>query len=174
MGYGCHGWIYAVCEEDAPLVKIGYTTQILRLRLEALRKEFSASLVLRGSVFIWSGVLETEWCLHKLLRAERIEGEWFYLQMTQCLLGALTTQAVDEIPNKYHHTYHAGPIPRIAVRGDLSSIINCYYLTLRNRMRAFLQAHDYVRIAKALGCMSDYLLGLSEDMESEIVAPMAP
>jgi hypothetical protein len=97
------GWIYAVCEQDAlPLVKIG-TTGNLPQRMMQLCWLTHSPIILLAAVYASSYAYQVEHCIHNLLASSRIEGEWFYLPMTQNALEALVSQAVTfvgEIPPK--------------------------------------------------------------------------
>jgi T5orf172 domain len=84
------GWIYAAREDDTPLVKIGYTRRTPRERLYRLRREVRPSTItLVAAVQVESGALFVEQGIHTILRPQHIQGEWFYISMTQPLLESL-------------------------------------------------------------------------------------
>jgi hypothetical protein len=95
------GWIYAVGEDNTPLVKIGYTHWV-QCRLYGLRSRLKVPLTLLASVYVERCVPQVERHVHALLGAERIEGEWFYLYMGQEYLERLVGQAVTEVRGRQH------------------------------------------------------------------------
>ena len=88
------GWIYAAQEDGTPLVKIGCTTLTPFRRLYSLRVQFRVPLTLIAAVRVQFFPHDIERYVHQLLKAEHIEGEWFYGYMTQQRLEHLAAQAV--------------------------------------------------------------------------------
>ena len=88
------GWVYAAIEEDAPLVKIGFTGYATSLRLRGLRAQCHAPVIILGEVWIPRAARHMERALHKRLASSRIEGEWFYLHMSQAILERLVEEAM--------------------------------------------------------------------------------
>jgi T5orf172 domain len=87
------GWIYAAREGKTPLVKIGVTACV-EARMKTLRSQFGCPFTLLGAVQVtyrypWT----VEFKVHRLLRAQHIEREWFYLHMDQQWLESLVRQA---------------------------------------------------------------------------------
>jgi hypothetical protein len=97
------GWIYAVQEAEAPLVKIGLSVQSdIRSRLSALPRQFHVPLTVRGTIYVPQWAAKVERYIHWLLRDSRIQGEWFYLHMNQAILDDLAAQAVQQVNNSAH------------------------------------------------------------------------
>jgi ribosome-binding protein aMBF1 (putative translation factor) len=95
---GAGGWIYAVQEVWTPLVKIGCSTQAtLTTRLHDLASAYHVPFRLVGSQHVPRWAYKVERRIHHALTSERIEGEWFYVHMTQQRLEALTKQAYREV-----------------------------------------------------------------------------
>jgi hypothetical protein len=88
------GWIYAAQEDQTPLVKIGCTTEAPLRRLDGLRLQFRVPLTLIAAVLVRPWPFRIERYVHQLLKAEHIEGEWFYGYMTQQRLEDLAAQAI--------------------------------------------------------------------------------
>jgi hypothetical protein len=86
------GWIYAVQEGVTPLIKIGCTTYPLAHRLRQLEYQFHIQCSVVGAVSVPDKLFTVEKRIHRLLAAEHIEGEWFYLHMDQKLLASLVQQ----------------------------------------------------------------------------------
>jgi len=105
------GWIYAVQEDETPLVKIGYSKHYdVQCRVKALSRQFKVPLTLVAAVHIRQWVVKVERYIHWTLRASRIEGEWFYLDINQAILDNLAEQAMLEVSKhakdkqvKYRH-----------------------------------------------------------------------
>ena len=91
------GWVYAAREEDAPLVKIGFTGYATSLRLRGLRAQCHAPVIILGEVWIPRVARHMERALHKRLASSRIEGEWFYLHMSQAILERLVEEAMPAV-----------------------------------------------------------------------------
>jgi hypothetical protein len=91
------GWIYAAREEGSPLIKIGYTQNHVRYRIQGLRREFKAAVILIAATHVRDYVYQVERRVHTLLAAQRITGEWFYLHMSQQALDALVAQAYADV-----------------------------------------------------------------------------
>jgi Meiotically up-regulated gene 113/Helix-turn-helix domain len=89
------GWMYAVREDGTPLVKVGCTMH-LAARVKALQKAYRSPRTLIASVFVQHRYYQVERRLHQRLAAAHIQGEWFYLHMTQEVLERLTAQAVHD------------------------------------------------------------------------------
>lgn len=88
------GWIYAIYEDETPLVKIGYTQLGTLERLKTLAYDNQQGMTLVGSVFVSHDVGKIERCVHRFLSQQRIEGEWFYLHINQAILEKITGQAL--------------------------------------------------------------------------------
>ena len=86
------GWIYAIAEDDTPLVKIGYTRTGTQTRLYNVASTLQASVTLVGLVTVQRNVTAIERRIHVLLATQCIEGEWFYLYMDQDTLTGLVMQ----------------------------------------------------------------------------------
>jgi hypothetical protein len=92
------GWVYAAQEDGTPLVKIGFTEYPHPLtRVLALRWVFHCSFTLIAAVAVSRGVRCFEKAIHAQLAAEHVEGEFFYLYMTQTLLESLVDRVRPEI-----------------------------------------------------------------------------
>ena len=124
------GWIYAAREADAPLVKIGCTT-VVSHRLYALERQWHTRLTCVAAVAVGTALFKVERRIHDILRAQRIQGEWFYLHMNQQALEALVTRAQVMVTRR-------------------------------------MSIDKLVALAQELGCSTDYLLGLSEEVDSEM------
>jgi hypothetical protein len=87
------GWIYAAQEAESPLVKIGYSGYYPTRRLKELAYQFRTTFTLIAAVEVpwWTQKIELN--VHRLLATERIEGEWFYLHITQASLETLVKHA---------------------------------------------------------------------------------
>jgi hypothetical protein len=92
------GWIYAIAEDDTPLVKIGYTRRGTHYRLQSLAATLRCALTLIGVVALVRDVHKIEWGIHRLLAQQHIGREWFYLSMNQQRLEELVTQVHGVIP----------------------------------------------------------------------------
>ena len=97
MTLGDNGWIYAIREVGTPLIKIGCTANLVRYRLQSLRWQFKIPLETIAQVLVRYRAVQVEHRIHHLLAAERIQGEWFYLHMTQDTLQCLVTQAERDV-----------------------------------------------------------------------------
>ena len=125
------GWIYAAKEADAPLVKIGCTT-VVSLRLRALERQWHTRLTCVAAVSVGTALFQVERRIHDLLRAHQIQGEWFYLHMSQQTLEALVARAQVMVTRR-------------------------------------MSIDKLVALAHEWGCSTDYLLGLSNDPDSEFL-----
>ena len=129
------GWLYAAYEDMAPLVKIGCTRKPVRDRLQLLTYEYKTSFTLAGAVYVSTHhIYKVERLVHLILAAQRIQGEWFYLHVTQKILEQVVEQAIDALQTmgweKKRHNVNAD-----VLKG----------------------------LAQALGCTTDYLVGMNED-----------
>jgi hypothetical protein len=88
------GWIYAVREDDAPLIKVGCTRRGVLQRMQSLARQLHFPFIVLGVVSVRDHIFEIERRIHRLLHAERIAGEWFYLSMSQARLEHLVAQAL--------------------------------------------------------------------------------
>jgi hypothetical protein len=91
MGEG--GFIYAICEEGSPLIKIGHTRNLLQ-RLGELQRKYSSPLSILGAVFVAYDVHGIEKSLHRRFAEHRIHHEWFALEMDQAYLDRVVTETV--------------------------------------------------------------------------------
>jgi hypothetical protein len=94
---GRDGWVYAAREDDAPLVKLGFTRLHPSARIQRLRYQYHAPITLLGAVHLNRLALYMERALHKTLAPYRIEGEWFYLHMNQAILEALVQHVMPAV-----------------------------------------------------------------------------
>jgi Meiotically up-regulated gene 113 len=96
--HGPDGWIYAAREAQTPLVKIGCARYDIARRLTLLATTEKVALTLLGKVYVRNyRIFAVEWLIHDTLQAQRIQGEWFYLHMTQAWLEQLVANAMREI-----------------------------------------------------------------------------
>jgi hypothetical protein len=100
MSLNRDGWVYAVCDDQAPLVKIGCTRKHVRHRLQPLAAFYHASLILVGLVYVPSSVFKIEHSIHASLAAQCIENEWFYIHMNQAMLVSLVNMAIGILRKK--------------------------------------------------------------------------
>ena len=107
------GWIYAIREDDAPLIKIGCTRRGIDLRFACLARALQGPFLCVGVVYVAKTIFALERSIHALLPIEHIEGEWFYMTMNQALLETLVTQAISLdsplSPAWYHGRYRRSP-----------------------------------------------------------------
>jgi len=89
------GWIYAVREDGALAVKIGYTCKPVACRLRELEYEQRKSLLCVGAVLVDGyRIRAVERRVHRLLRTYHLSGEWFFIIMTQEALEELVRRAI--------------------------------------------------------------------------------
>jgi DNA-binding XRE family transcriptional regulator len=87
------GTIYAIGIEGMPGVKIGCTGFPIAQRFAQVQTSHPSSVSLRARVDVASHLRAIELLIHRLLKEERIRGEWFALEMTQAQLEGLLLRA---------------------------------------------------------------------------------
>jgi Meiotically up-regulated gene 113 len=91
------GWIYAAREDGTPLVKIGYTLNLVPYRLQTLHRQYKTPFTLLAASYVPRYTCRVEHRIHSMLAPQRITGEWFYLHMSQQMLDTLVAQAYTDV-----------------------------------------------------------------------------
>ena len=144
------GWIYAVREEGTPLIKIGYSSAVAS-RVADLRTQLRVPLTLVAAIHVEQDVSRIERTIHSSLASARIQGEWFYLHISQDRLAALVEQARTTL-----------------VRTDRERAGRCLRRNIQLGMHQPLRALTFAH-RKALGVSLDYLAGRKD--EENVVLP---
>ena len=84
-----------LCDRDGGTrqVKIGLTRETVEERLRALQAEYPAPLALRGSVRVRKHLDRVKKHVHGFLAAQRLQGEWFAVDIDATQLADLVTRA---------------------------------------------------------------------------------
>jgi len=97
------GWVYAAQEDGTPLVKIGFTRlSRAETRVHTLRFQYHVPFTLIAAMWLTAGARRVERAIHELLAAQRIEGEFFYLHMSQAYLQTLIEMVLPNVRRDLH------------------------------------------------------------------------
>jgi hypothetical protein len=151
------GWIYAAQEDGTPLVKIGYSRDV-QWRMVTLKAQLRARHSLIAAVYVERLALQAERRIHRILSAQHIEREWFYLHMRQERLEALVQQAIQELLAEESQR---------ALTRDQARLRMHWGNPLRRMAEEELRA-----LARALGVSFLYLVGEDEDSEQFAAATL--
>jgi DNA-binding XRE family transcriptional regulator len=190
------GTVYAIGTEPGQPIKIGSTNGNVQHRLRALQIGHPSLLHVFAHVAVDMDARRIEKTIHTFLKEERQRGEWFSINIDQVQLEALIVRAVQwimkekalkEAQGSLHacSPFQGNTGERIALirrrrkmtQKQLGEAVGLHANTIARLERGVLPdipSQAMGRVAQALGCPSDFLLGLSEDIESELVAAVAP
>jgi DNA-binding Xre family transcriptional regulator len=186
---GESGYIYAIGAAGTSHVKIGSTRRDVQGRLRVLQVGHPFRLHMLASVAVETNLRRIERQIHTFLAEERQRGEWFDISMDVATLEALIVRAVqflqasdaraeeERIAEETHRQVCVRDqtlggrlhYAREACNMSQQELAERSGLRFQNISRLETDRREHVRsdtlrrLAEALGCSTDYLVGLTDN-----------